>query len=79
MAAVILAKGDADIRKVRHLTLGHLFIQQATRNGICTVSHEFGETLVADAMTKVLSPAKTNGFLLELGLQLKGQSGHIPN
>jgi hypothetical protein len=76
-AAVTLARGAADIRKVRHLTLGYLFVQQCTSNGSCIVEQMLGDELCADALTKVLTPAKTDKFLLELGLQQKGQSEQI--
>ena len=36
-----------------------------------------GSELCADALTKVLTPANTDKFLLELGLQQKGQSEQI--
>ena len=55
--------------RVKHMHTQYLWIQERLKNGDFTVSKESSHTNVADLMTKYLTRAKIDDFMLKLGFQ----------
>ena len=66
--AVMIANGQGDLRKVRHLTINKLYVAEKVREGSVIVRHEPGQSLVADLLTKVCPASRIEELMEGMGI-----------
>ena len=66
--AIVLAKNPVDHRRTRYINVSYHFVRELIANGTLTYSYVPTKDVVADGLTKALTPAKFNDFIAMLGL-----------
>ena len=67
--AMALAKNPIDHKRTRHINVSYHFVRELITNGILTLTYISTNEMMADGLTKALTPAKFAEFLRMLGLQ----------
>ena len=70
--AIALAKNPIDHKRTRHINVSYHFVRELIANGILTLTYLPTNEMVADGLTKALTPAKFAGFIGMLGLKDDG-------
>ena len=67
--AISLAKNPIDRKRTRHINVSYHFVRELITNGTLTFSYIPTQEMIADGLTKALTPAKFNDFIGMLGLK----------
>ena len=67
-AAVQIASMQADIRKVRHMKIAHLFVRQAVESENVDVEYQRGLEMPADMLTKVVHESRLKDLSKMVGV-----------
>ena len=70
--AIALAKNPIDHKRTRHINVSYHFVRELITKGTLTLTYIPTNEMVADGLTKALTPAKFAGFIDMLGLKDAG-------
>lgn len=68
MGAIALAKNPIDHKRTRHINVSYHFVRELIANGTLAFKYIPTNEMVADGLTKALTPAKFEGFVDMLGM-----------
>lgn len=68
MGAIALAKNPIDHKRTRHINISYHFVRELIINGTIAFNYISTNEMVADGLTKALTPAKFGDFVDMLGL-----------
>lgn len=68
MGAIALAKNPIDHERTRHINVSYHFVRELITNGTIAFNYISTNEMVADGLTKALTPAKFGDFVDMLGL-----------
>ena len=66
--AIALAKNPIDHKRTRHINVSYHFVRELITNGTLTLTYIPTNEMIADGLTKALTPAKFAGFIKMLSL-----------
>ena len=67
--AIALAKNPIDHKRTRHINVSYHFVRELISNGTLTLTYLSTNEMVADGLTKALTPVKFADFVEMLGLK----------
>ncbi len=67
--AIALAKNPIDYRRTRHINVSYYFVRELITNGTLKFDYIPTDQMVADGLTKLLTPAKFANFVAIIGLK----------